>query len=86
MVNAPQLIELSAVRNTFYSKKEYVCMYVFLLLIDFLDGANKGCIPLVFSQVVYVCVNAYPVVLYTRLGMSDLPSTHLALSWFPIVT
>ena len=27
-VNAPQLIELSAQRNTFYSKKEYVCMYV----------------------------------------------------------
>ena len=33
-VNAPQLIELSAQRNTFYSKKEYVCMYVDINSID----------------------------------------------------
>ena len=33
-VNAPQLIELSALRNTFYPKKEYVCMYVDINSID----------------------------------------------------
>ena len=59
---------------------------MFLLLIDFLEGANKGCVPLVLSEVVYVCVNAYPVVLYTKRGMSDLPTTQFALSMFPIVT
>ena len=34
IVNAPQLIELSALQNTFYSKKEYVCMYVGINSID----------------------------------------------------
>ena len=30
IADAPQSIESSALRNTFYSKNEYVCMYVYL--------------------------------------------------------